>query len=109
MLEAFDPEKLRNDGAHARVASVMVGNSPVGVVTVKDKVIVTNSNRFADGNSQSLSALNAADLSARPVTIPAGGFPRELAITPDGNTLLVTNFTSADLELIDLRRLERGE
>jgi DNA-binding beta-propeller fold protein YncE len=38
-------------------------------------------------------------------TIPAGTFPRELRVTEDGRTLLVTNFNSSTLELVDLARL----
>ena len=108
MLLAFDTAKLPNDSAHARLAGVTVGSAPVGVIAIKSKVIVTNSNRFAGGDNQTLSVLNAADLSSRPSSIPAGGFPRELAVTPDGNTMLVTNFMSGDLELVDLRRLDQA-
>jgi DNA-binding beta-propeller fold protein YncE len=108
MLLAFDTAKLLGDSAHARMTSATVGSAPVGVIAIKDKVIVTNSNRFAGGDNQTLSVLNATDLSSRPSSIPAGGFPRELAVTPDGNTLLVTNFTSGDLELVDLRRLDQA-
>jgi hypothetical protein len=38
-------------------------------------------------------------------TIPAGAFPRELRLTSDLRTLLLTNFTSSSLEIIDLARL----
>ena len=37
--------------------------------------------------------------------IPAGAFPRELHVTQDRRTLLLTNFNSATLELVDLTRL----
>jgi DNA-binding beta-propeller fold protein YncE len=37
--------------------------------------------------------------------IPAGLFPRELAIEPDGTTLLATNFASGELEAVDLQHL----
>lgn len=37
--------------------------------------------------------------------VPAGAFPRELRATADGQTLLVTNFLSRTLELVDLTRL----
>ncbi|HLG77995.1 MAG TPA: hypothetical protein VKX46_16390, partial [Ktedonobacteraceae bacterium] len=36
-------------------------------------------------------------------TIAVGSFPRELAL--DGQTLLLTNYTSATLSLIDLSKL----
>ena len=37
--------------------------------------------------------------------VTAGLFPRELYVTADGKTLLVTNFSSNSLELVDLARL----
>jgi hypothetical protein len=38
-------------------------------------------------------------------TIPAGAFPRELRVTADGRTLLLTNFASRSLQVVDLARL----
>jgi hypothetical protein len=37
--------------------------------------------------------------------VPAGGFPRNLAITSNHATLLVTNLWSGQLEAVDLRHL----
>jgi hypothetical protein len=82
-----------------------VGRPPVGVIASKGKVIVASSDRYEGGGGQFLSVLNAADLSTRPLGIPAGHFPRELAITAGGDALLVTNFGSDDIEFIDLARL----
>ena len=107
-IQTFDVVKLLTDAAHSHLASVTVGISPVGVIAVGEKVIATNSNRFGGGNNQSLSILNSTNLLSQPGSIPAGGFPRELSVTTDGNTLLVTNFSSGDLELIDLHRLEQA-
>ena len=108
-IQTFDIEKLLSDAAHSHLASVTVGTSPVGVIAVGERVIATNSNRFSGGSSQSFSVLSSTNLLSQPGSIPAGGFPRELNVTTDGNTLLVTNFSSGDLELIDLRRLEQAE
>lgn len=104
-VQAFDTAKLIADPSHALKGAIAVGTSPVGVVAARDKVFVTNSNRFGGGDSQSVSVLQAANLSSPQSSIPAGGFPRELKITADGNTLLVTNFTSGSVELVDLARL----
>jgi DNA-binding beta-propeller fold protein YncE len=104
-LLAFDAAKLLDDRDHAQIAKIAVGSSPVGVAVAKDKLFVTNSNRFGGGANQSVSVLNARKLSAAQASIPAGGFPRELNLTADGNTLLVTNFASGTLELVDLARL----
>lgn len=101
----FDAAKLVSDAAHALRATVAVGTSPVGVIAAKGKVFVTNSNRFGGGANQSVSVLDAQNLSMPQASIPAGGFPRELKVTADGRTLLVTNFSSGSLELVDLARL----
>ncbi|HSS13924.1 MAG TPA: hypothetical protein VLL04_08520 [Rhizomicrobium sp.] len=102
---AFDTAKLVSDPAHALRATVTVGISPVGVTASQGKVFVTNSNRFAGGANQSVSVLDAGNLSGPQAHIPAGGIPRELKVTADGRTLLVTNFSSGSLELVDLARL----
>ena len=112
-LLVFDTAKLLTDPAHARIATVPVGTAPVGVALFEGgaKVFVANSNRFfrVPPDQQQLSVIDAAKTSAgaRAVlgTIPAGSFPRELRVTDDGRTLLVTNFNSDTLELVDLDRL----
>ena len=50
----------------------------------------------------------AAALAGRPALLgylPAGGFPREMALEPDGRTLLVTNFSSGQLEAVEVADL----
>ncbi|MDB5740012.1 MAG: PQQ-dependent catabolism-associated beta-propeller protein [Alphaproteobacteria bacterium] len=105
MLLAFDTARLINDSDHALVAQVPVGAAPVGVAAANGKVFVTNSNRFGGGDAQSVSVLDAGNLAAPQAAIPAGGFPRELKLTADGKTLLVTNYASGTLELVDMARL----
>ena len=107
-LRVFDAAKLLDDRDHTLIAKIAVGILPVGVVAAKDRLFITNSNRFGGGANQSVSVLNARDLSAAQASIPAGGFPRELKLTADGNTLLVTNFASGTLELVDLARLAQA-
>jgi DNA-binding beta-propeller fold protein YncE len=112
-LLTFDTAKLISDPEHARIGTVPVGTAPVGVAVVNDgtRIIVTNSNRFGGNpnDKQNLSVIDVAkiDSGAAAVigTIPAGAFPRELRLTPDGRTLLLTNFASNSLEIIDLARL----
>ncbi len=106
----FDTAKLLSDPAHSRAASVTVGRSPVGVAVVDDghKAVVANSNRFSNDKQQQ--TLSVIDISAATPevagSIPAELFPREIRITPDKLTLLVTNFASKTLEFIDLTSLE---
>lgn len=112
-LLAFDAKKLSNDPEHALNGKVPVGPSPVGVAVVDGgrRVFVTNSNRFAAGSNekQNLTVIDTAKVASGPGAvlgvIPAGGFPRELRVTADGQTLLVTNFTSNTIELVDLARV----
>jgi DNA-binding beta-propeller fold protein YncE len=110
---AFDVAKLLSDPAHALKGWVRVGSAPVGIAIIDGgaKVVATNSNRFAGraDDRQFLSVIDTAKLvSGAPSvlgTIPAGAFPRELRVTADGKTLLLTNFNSSTLEIIDLERL----
>jgi DNA-binding beta-propeller fold protein YncE len=112
-LLAFDTKKLLSDPTHALIGNVRVGTAPVGVGVIEDghKVVVTNSNRFLGGadDRQTVVVLDASKLAAGAAailgTIPAGGFPREIRPTADKLTLLLTNFSSRTLELIDLQRL----
>jgi DNA-binding beta-propeller fold protein YncE len=109
-LLVFDVSKLHSDRAHALIARVPVGTAPVGIAVTNDgkRVIVTNSNRFAGSanDRQSLTVIDAARINegagAIVGSIPAGAFPRELRVTSDGRTLVLTNFGSQSIQLIDL-------
>lgn len=107
-LLVFDTAKLQG-GGDAMVAQIPVGSSPIGVTATNDKIFVTNSNRFGGGENQSISVVDAQNLSAPQANLPAGGFPRELKLTADGNTLLVTNFASGTVELVDMGRLSQAQ
>jgi DNA-binding beta-propeller fold protein YncE len=105
-VQVFDTSKLSGASAGAMIAKVAVGDSPVGVTAAGDRVFVANSNRFAPPGRKGewLSVLDARTNEVDGA-VPAGLFPRELKVTPDGKTLLVTNFNSKSLELVDLARL----
>ncbi len=111
-LLVFDRRLMHTAPVQALVAKVPVGASPVGVATIDDgrRIVVTNSNRFAGGadDRQSLTVIDVAKVEEgrRAVigSIPAGAFPRELRTTSDGRTLLLTNFNSQTLEIVDLAR-----
>jgi DNA-binding beta-propeller fold protein YncE len=112
-LLAFDTAKLLSDPAHALVGRISVGTAPVGIAVVDSgrKVIVTNSNRFAGSKDdhQVLTVVDATRLddgaAAILGTVAAGAFPREMRMTSDGRTLLLTNFGSSSVEMLDLSRL----
>jgi hypothetical protein len=66
--------------------------------------------RFAaTGAASGLAVVSVpAALAGRPALagyLRAGGFPREMALEPDGRTLLVTNFSSQQLEAVDVADL----
>jgi len=108
----FDTSKLIADPSHAMLAMTAVGDAPVPVAVVGSgkKIVVGNSNRFArNDQGQSLVVLDAAKLregmGAVLGVIPAGAFPREMSLTSDGRTLLLTNFGSNSLQVMDVEHL----
>jgi DNA-binding beta-propeller fold protein YncE len=100
----FDTTRLVGDGSRAATGLFKVGESPVGVIATDKLVFATNSDRFGDGRSASISVMDLAN-PTHAITIPSAGFPRELKLTADLKTLLITNYTSQELELVDLARL----
>lgn len=110
-LLGFSAAKLRSDPAHALLAAVRVGEAPVGLALVDGgrEIVVADSNRFgAPGARAELTLVSTSSaLAHRPAvlgTLPAGGFPREMALEPDGRTLLVGNFASQELEVVDVEQ-----
>ncbi len=111
-LLAFSAKKLRTDSAHSRRAAVRVGPAPIGIALVNGgrEAVVADSNRFVAPTTPSTLTVvkTAAALAHRKAvlgTIPAGAFPREMALEPDHRTLLVGNYGSNELEAVDLRHL----
>ena len=111
-LLAFDTGKLLTDSANALIGSVPVGNNPVGVAALNGGMwlAVTNSNRFGSRSvPQRLTIIEARKIrrgdAAILGTVSAGLFPRELRVTRDQRTLLLTNFGSKNLAVIDIARL----
>ena len=112
MLLGFSASRLRGDPAHSLIARAEVGEAPVGLALVDSgrRVVVADSNRFGkQGARSSLAVVNvAAALAHRPALagyLPAGGFPRQMALEPDGRVLLVTNFVSQQLETVNVTNL----
>jgi len=115
-LLAFETNAMRSNAEHAQVGKVPVGSAPVGVAVVNDGklVLVTNSNRFASDQTarQTISVIDAARVSegqaALVGSVPAGIFPREFGQSPDGRTLFIANYSSSELEVIDLNRIKEA-
>jgi DNA-binding beta-propeller fold protein YncE len=111
-LVGFSAARLLTDPSHALVALVRVGEAPVGLALVDSgqRIVVADSNRFGfNGVAANLAVVNvAAALAGKPAVagyLPAGQFPRQMALEPDGRTLLVTNFLSRQLEAVNVTGL----
>ncbi len=111
-LLAFSAGRLRTDPAHALLADVRVGEAPVGLALARhgSLMVVADSNRFsATGQSASLAVVDVPDaLAGRAALVgylPAGLFPRDVAASPDGSTVLVANYDSGQIETVNVAAL----
>jgi len=98
----------------ALLATVRVGAAPVGLAVLAggSRVVVADSNRFGGPGARGrLSVVDAratlAHEHALIGSLPAGAFPRDLASVPGRQRLLVTNYGSNELEVVDTTRLVR--
>lgn len=100
----FNPALLESDPEHAFQRSIPSGgDATVGLLLFdQDHLLaVANSNRFANSTG-SLAFLNISQ-SGEPgllQTLPAGTFPRNLSLAPDGHSIYLTNYTSRSLERV---------
>jgi DNA-binding beta-propeller fold protein YncE len=111
-LLVFDTKALLSDSPYSLVGRVPVGSAPVGVTTVKSGqwIAVTNSNRFGESNAPpSMTFIDATQITRGAAavlgTMPTGAFPREMTVTRDQRTVLLTNFDSKTLAVIDVARI----
>jgi DNA-binding beta-propeller fold protein YncE len=108
----FSATRLLSDPRRALEAQVQVGEAPVGLALVDEgrRIVVADSNRFsAKGAVANLAVVDVgAALGDRPALlglIPTGMFPREMAVIPSTNTLLVTDYLSAQVQAVSLKDL----
>jgi DNA-binding beta-propeller fold protein YncE len=108
-LLCFSAAALQTDPARALVAIVRIGEAPVGLMLVRNGslVVVADSNRFGtSGATSDLSVVSVpAALAGQPAAaglIPAGKFPRDMALEPGGQRLLVSNYDSGQLEAVSV-------
>ena len=118
-LLAFDASKLASNQSAALLASVQVGTSPVGLRFAganHRRILTANSNRFAGSDpsvyGNATTGLSVVDVDAalrgekaNLGQIPTGLFPRELAVSPDGKTILVSDYGSSMVQAIDVSTL----
>jgi DNA-binding beta-propeller fold protein YncE len=107
-LLGFSAARLLSEPAHALVSITRVGEAPVGLALVRggSLIVIADSNRFSQqGAASSLAVVKVAARPALLGYLPAGLFPREMAVEPGGGTLLVTNFASGQLEAVSIPSL----
>jgi predicted alpha-1,2-mannosidase len=81
--------------------AIPVGGGPDGMITVDGKLFVANNNT---NNVTVIDTTTNAVLA----TIPVGGVAADVAATPDGKTVWVTNFGDGTVQPIDVATLTAG-
>jgi serine/threonine protein kinase/DNA-binding beta-propeller fold protein YncE len=112
-LVAFSAAKLLTTPSHSIIARVSVGENPIGLAFVKDgtEIVVADADLLAVAGEDNLAvistkkALHGQDHGALLGFIPAGTTPRELAVEPDGKTLLSTDNSSGQLQAVEVGNL----
>ena len=109
-LLEFSVRGLMSNPESARIGAVQVGESPVGLALVDHdrEIVVADSNRFSvDGATSNLAVVSTSDNGSPRLLgyVRAGGFPREMSVSPNGSFLIVSDFDSGDVEEIDIPTL----
>lgn len=113
-LLIYDANKLNMNetASNALIANIQVGTSPVSLAIVGDYVLTADSNRFGYINaSTGLTVVDTRSIEKGKLTsfpqIPTGDFPREFGLSPDGNTLLVSEFDGYAIRAVDVSSLNQ--
>lgn len=85
------------------VGRVQVGESPVGLALVDhdNRIVIADSNRFTIGGATSnLAVVSTSHNGALRLLgyVNAGGFPRDMTVSRNGKSLVVSDFDSGDIE-----------
>lgn len=108
-LLAFNASKLLSDPNDALLAAVEVGTWPVGLIFAKheSRILTADSNR--QNYTNATAGLSVVDVQAALRgenavlgSIPTGFFPREFAVSPNGSTILVTDYYSQQVQAVDV-------
>ncbi len=100
---AFSTSKLLAGDSTAQIATIPVGTAPVPIVATPDGryVLAGNSDRFGGPNKNQDLTIIDARTHAVVGSIRVGAFPRQFNVTPSGSTILLSNFGSGTLTVID--------
>jgi len=108
-LLEFSATDLISHPASALIRQVHVGEAPVGLALVNhDKtVVIADSNRFnANGATSNLAVVVAEERTLHLVGyVAAGDFPRDMAVNPDGRTVVISDYGSGDVEEVNVGTL----
>jgi DNA-binding beta-propeller fold protein YncE len=103
----FDTKRLKSGAANALLAWIRVGAAPVGVTVADDgkRVVVANSNRFVPESPSTLSVIDARGPHGKPAltrSVATQVFPRDVTVSPDGNTVITSCFGSGTIDIVSL-------
>ena len=106
----FAASDLVSDPSVALRSQARVGEAPVGLALVNSGrlVVIADSNRFAQGGARSNLAVVSVHTNGGLQSIgylPTGGFPRDMAVSPNGKELLVSDYNSGLVEEVNLGTL----
>jgi DNA-binding beta-propeller fold protein YncE len=111
-LLVYSAAKLISDPAHALIARVALGQTPLGMVMVNGgaRIVIADSNRArVRGAVSNLAVVDVSKALARQPAlvgvIKSGMTPRQFVLEPNGITLLVTNTDSKQVQAVDVSHL----
>jgi DNA-binding beta-propeller fold protein YncE len=109
-LLEFSAKDLVTRPGSALEGDVQVGEAPVGLALVdQDKtIVISDSDRFATpGEGASLAVVTVTEDGQMLLDgyLKSGSFPRDMAASPNGEWLLVNNYGSSQVEVVDARGL----
>jgi len=107
---AFSAHDLVDQPKSALKAQVQVGEAPVGLALIdhNQTIVVADSDRFsAPGAGASLAVVKVGRANHMLLAgyVQAGSFPRDIAASPNGKTLIVSDFGSGQVEAIETNTL----
>jgi DNA-binding beta-propeller fold protein YncE len=108
-LLEFSASHLASHPATALIGQVQVGEAPVGVALANHDrtVVIADSNRFNANGVTSNLAIVAVEKKSLQLAgyVGAGDFPRDMAVSPDGTTVVISDYGSGDVEEVDVATL----
>jgi len=110
---AFNATKMITNPANALIASVQVGTAPIDLAFVRNgsQILTADSNRFnSTGATSGVSVVDVkaalkGSASAVLGRVPTGLFAREIALSPDGERVLISDYESGQIQAIDVASL----